>query len=274
MIINRSLTVCFVLLFGGISERAFAFGMPVAMPLSQTIEQSESIAIVSLVSYQAGNPPPETGIAVPGGGMVYVGPSVFTSHPFLKPAGHYVFHIIKTLKGTLSTTIDIDLPYILYMYYGGARLTIQKGSVLIVFLQGITGYLVPTDTTTPFVPLTDGSITGRNDSTDIQDEVYTLMLASCSDETIRQADTYLLRTATLPKIVAGFPYLILALQDPDPNQDDKNVSYVAYKTLDRLIPSIGTAQSSDRYFSDRSDATQPIYDWWQDELNGKHVTTK
>jgi len=73
---------------------------------------------------------------------------------------------------------------------------------------------------------------------------------------------------------SSIPYLILALQDPDPNQDDKNVSYVAYKTLDRLIPSIGTAQSSDRYFSDRSDATQPIYDWWQDELNGKHVTTK
>ena len=70
----------------------------------------------------------------------------------------------------------------------------------------------------------------------------------------------------------SIPYLILALQDPDTQQPDVNVSYVAYKALHRLIPSLGPAEGSDAYAAERAAATQPIYDWWQDELLGKHLT--
>jgi len=446
--------------------------MPESMPLSQTIEQSQTIAIVTMVDYQAGKPPPEGGIAISGGGRVYVGPSVFTSFP-MKPAGHYTFHVLKTLKGTLGPTLDIDLPYLLRMYYGGAKLVLQNGSTLIIFLQGSADSLSPTDPTRPFVPITTASTSLANDSGDIQAEVYSLMLASCSDATIRQTNAFILRTETSPQIVtslfpyiddsnpltrdfvlycmatnqqvaaiprivaldiqttthdtstesigalglyrtpealpflnpllfsshyylrinamralsyladrtsipylilalrdpdrqhfitesaygllyqlnpslgtvygsgyftlhqsdettklyawwddellgkhlsqgtqpsiptplpdtpsllnpllftpdtatrrtvvarlygtgdaSSIPYLILALQDPDPKQTEDNVSYVAYKTLHNLIPSLGQTQNCDWYLSHHDAVTQPIYAWWQDELNGKHT---
>ncbi|MGI4791413.1 MAG: hypothetical protein ACRYFS_21505 [Janthinobacterium lividum] len=48
------------------------------------------------------------------------------------------------------------------------------------------------------------------------------------------------------------------------------MSYVAYKTLHRLIPSLGTARDSGSFTANHDAATQPLYDWWRDELLGKH----
>ena len=70
---------------------------------------------------------------------------------------------------------------------------------------------------------------------------------------------------------SSIPYLILALQDPDAQALDVNVSYVAYKTLHRLIPSLGAVQDSDSFTANHAAAVQPIYDWWRDELLGKHL---
>ena len=70
------------------------------------------------------------------------------------------------------------------------------------------------------------------------------------------------------------PYLILALQDPDAQQPDVSVAYVAYKTLHRLIPALGPALGSDAFAADHDAATQPIYEWWTDELMGKHLMGK
>ncbi|MGI4791444.1 MAG: HEAT repeat domain-containing protein [Janthinobacterium lividum] len=70
---------------------------------------------------------------------------------------------------------------------------------------------------------------------------------------------------------SSIPYLILALQDPDPQPSGGSVSYVAYKTLHRLIPSLGTVRDSDSFTANHDAATQPIYDWWRDELLEKHL---
>lgn len=65
---------------------------------------------------------------------------------------------------------------------------------------------------------------------------------------------------------SSIPYLVLALQDPD-----MEVAYTAYKTLHRLIPSLGAVEGSDSFAASHAAATQPVYDWWRDELLGKHA---
>jgi|GEM_PF-1296266 len=70
----------------------------------------------------------------------------------------------------------------------------------------------------------------------------------------------------------SIPYLILALQDPDPQQDAGNVSYIAYKTLHRLIPALGPPETSTKFAASPESAKQPVYRWWQDELMGKHLS--
>lgn len=65
---------------------------------------------------------------------------------------------------------------------------------------------------------------------------------------------------------ASVPYLALALQDPD-----SGVAYGAYKTLHRLIPTLGTAKDKAVFGANRAGESQPIYDWWKDELLGKHL---
>jgi len=70
---------------------------------------------------------------------------------------------------------------------------------------------------------------------------------------------------------SSIPYLILALQDPDPQQNNGNVSYVAYKILHRLIPALGPAEANGAFAASPEAAKQPIYHWWQEELMGKHL---
>jgi HEAT repeat protein len=61
------------------------------------------------------------------------------------------------------------------------------------------------------------------------------------------------------------PYLVLALQDPDPV-----VSYGAYVLLHRLLKALGPARTRPEFEANRDAETQPIYAWWQDELAGLH----
>lgn len=65
----------------------------------------------------------------------------------------------------------------------------------------------------------------------------------------------------------SIPYLILALRDPDPQH---MIPYQAYWTLHRLIPELGPAKSLPYFQVASATEVQPIYKWWQDELQGKH----
>jgi len=66
--------------------------------------------------------------------------------------------------------------------------------------------------------------------------------------------------------VSSVPYLVLALQDPD-----TEVAFTAYKTLHRLIPALGVPKSHADFEADPAATSQPVYDWWRDELLGKHL---
>ena len=61
------------------------------------------------------------------------------------------------------------------------------------------------------------------------------------------------------------PYLFLALKDPD-----ATTAYSAYLTLHRLLPTLGFPRSSPEFEKNRDQALQPLYEWWEDELSGKH----
>ncbi len=66
---------------------------------------------------------------------------------------------------------------------------------------------------------------------------------------------------------SSVPYLVLALQDPD-----TEVAFTAYKTLHRLIPALGVPKSHAAFEADPAATSQPVYDWWRDELLGKHLS--
>ncbi len=65
---------------------------------------------------------------------------------------------------------------------------------------------------------------------------------------------------------SSIPYLVLALQDPD-----TEVAFTAYKTLHRLIPTLGSPKSQADFTANPVAISQPVYNWWQDELLGKHL---
>jgi HEAT repeat protein len=78
------------------------------------------------------------------------------------------------------------------------------------------------------------------------------------------------REQALEKVTASadrtsVPYLVLALQDPDPI-----VSYGAYALLHRLLKALGPARTRPDYEGNKDTETRPIYAWWQDELAGLH----
>lgn len=68
---------------------------------------------------------------------------------------------------------------------------------------------------------------------------------------------------------SSIPYLILALTDPD-----TIISYGAYITLHRLIPTLGIAADHGSFEANREATNRPIYHWWEDELTGNHVGLK
>ncbi len=99
---------------------------------------------------------------------------------------------------------------------------------------------------------------GKSTSSDVS--TITLLFEP-STTTRREAMSLLLKTATRDTI----PYLILSLQDPDPE-----VSYSAYVILSRFIPNLRSIKDNATFTNSRKVATQPVYDWWEDELKAGH----
>lgn len=65
------------------------------------------------------------------------------------------------------------------------------------------------------------------------------------------------------------PYLILALRDPDPQ---KIIPSGAWGLLHRIVLALKRPpQDSDTFYRNREAETKILYDWWNDELNGKHI---
>lgn len=76
-------------------------------------------------------------------------------------------------------------------------------------------------------------------------------------------------TATALRDLANstsIPYLVLALHDPN-----AFVNYDAYATLCRLIPILGPLKTISEFEGHREEILKPVYAWWRDELDGKHL---
>lgn len=355
---NRLIHILFAILLTSICQKAYAFGMPRSIPLPQTIAQSQAIAFASLTAYQPDVSPtnPTDTSTTPIGA---VGPSIFTSRP-AKPAGRYTFHIIALLKGTCPSVLNVHLPYILSLYYRGSGLSIETGRKFILFLNtSPNGQITPTDVTTPLVPIADSVTLSKDYYSNVEENVYALMLASCQDVKSRETESYLLRTVISPSIVAGLfpyiddinlhtrdnvltcmaanqqviaipridalnhimepgggvaesatalsryqnaealqylnpllfssdyyirlnaidgidnlakrssvPYLMLALRDPD---HQNVIPANSYGMLHQIIPSLGVESESSYFIQRRAVETKKLFAWWSDELLGKHL---
>lgn len=65
------------------------------------------------------------------------------------------------------------------------------------------------------------------------------------------------------------PYLILALRDPDPQ---KVIPSSAWGLLHKVIPALKRPmEESATFYKNRQAETKLLYDWWNDELSGKHI---
>jgi len=60
--------------------------------------------------------------------------------------------------------------------------------------------------------------------------------------------------------VETLPYLLLALNDPDPIGD---IPYLAYRTIHRLAPVLGASDDWPYYLAHRDGENQEIRDWWK-----------
>jgi hypothetical protein len=348
----------FAVLLTGICQKLHAFGMPSSKPLPQTIAQSQIIALVSLTAYHS-DISPTNSMAASSAPIGAVGTAIFTDHP-MKPAGQYTFRVISALKGSVSASLSVHLPYVLGLYYPGSGFSIQNGSKFILFLNtNSNGQLTPTDATTPFVPLEENATPSKTRSNDIEESVYALMLASCRDAKFRETESYFFRNLSGSFIVAGLtpyiddlnfhtrdnvlacmannqqvaaiprismldqemearggeaeaasafrsyqnpealpylnpllfsssyylrltaiegidniagrssiPYLMLAVRDPD---RQGIIQQSAYGMLHQLIPSLGEAYGSGYFAQHRATETKRLYAWWSDELLGKHL---
>lgn len=346
----------FVLLSVSTVEKAYAFAIPSSKTLPQTIAQAQTIAVVSLNDYQ---PSSSDKTADEPKKFVAVGPDSMLSSA-LKQPGRYTFHLIKLLKGKSNSTIYINLPYLLPLYYGGAELPVKSGNKFILFFGiGDDKKLEPIDMTVPIVPVTENGIASAVYSGDIEKDIFSLMIASCSDTKVRQSNTYLLQSVISPQIVSGLfpyiddnnlnirdnvlvcmatnqqvaaiprisilgtkmsaggagtesavalrsfqdtqavpylnpllftqayyvrlnamfaldrladhtsiPYFLMSLHDPDP----QNIIPVsAYDMLHNIIPALGKPHPDNYYAQHRTQETAKLYAWWTDELNGKHL---
>ncbi len=69
----------------------------------------------------------------------------------------------------------------------------------------------------------------------------------------------------------SIPYLVLALRDSD---YQRFIPSVAWRMLHTIVPALGSAfgKTDVFFYAHRETETKPIYDWWNDELSGKHVS--
>lgn len=65
---------------------------------------------------------------------------------------------------------------------------------------------------------------------------------------------------------SSIPYLILALYDPS-----EKVAFEAYTKLHQLIPKLPAAKDQVFFVAQRQKALLPVFDWWEDELLGRHI---
>ena len=65
---------------------------------------------------------------------------------------------------------------------------------------------------------------------------------------------------------SSIPYLMLALYDPD-----ESIAYGAYTKLYQLIPQLKSAKARAFFAAHREQALEAPFDWWNDELLGRHV---
>ncbi len=63
----------------------------------------------------------------------------------------------------------------------------------------------------------------------------------------------------------SIPYLLLALRDPD-----VSIAQDAYGIMHRLLPTLEPGQGYDYFQAHREQETSILFNWWRDELAGKH----
>lgn len=62
------------------------------------------------------------------------------------------------------------------------------------------------------------------------------------------------------------PYLLSALNDPDPQ---RVIPYYSYRIICRIIPSLGRPKTEEYFYSHREEETGRVYKWWPEYLSSK-----
>lgn len=347
---------------------AFAFGLslssitnalaslrPVSPSLTDTVIQSDVIVEVELLTFRPSVNAPDINTNQDEAFLSQV-------HLLIKPSGIYQFRVLKELKGQVGNTIKVSLPYISAQNYNLAKIKVEIGTRMLLFLKKENSNLIPVNSNIPLVAIDRNAEIPSGIS--VEQQVVYLLLASMNQPELRKSNAYLLRqtvdkqiTAVLYKYIddpdletkdaiyyclatnqqvsiipyiarlshdlnintkgkeadsvealstfttaeavpslnpllfepdlrvrtksayslyniankTSIPYLILALRDPDPDQD---IPAGATVLLHRLIPALGklSLKSHEDYTNHREYETDYIYQWWIDELNGRHST--
>ena len=134
----------------------------------------------------------------------------------IKLRGSYTFKTIHKIKGDAPDILQLDLPRISWLKYGGAQaLRINEGdNVLLNLNRGADGKFTWVNQDAPFIKVgSKDLILKKVEVNSPQQQVLDFIEQSFTDPVLRQANTYLLRSTQDTSLVSRLaPYL------NDPNQ--------------------------------------------------------
>ena len=195
---------------------AQAFGVKKAIPLPQTLSNSNYVVVVSIESITEKEdliPPKPSGYITTRDGQkvgVFGGPDALNALTTFFPSANYNFKVVEQLKGKPLSKTTLRLPKLSSLSYE-QRFSPSVGSKILLLLKGDLNNLEPTDPLRPFIPVSQGTklITSGNEPKDrkIEDQVIDLLSQGASTPDIRKLSLYLMKDFVNPLVVVALaPY--------------------------------------------------------------------
>lgn len=188
-------------------------------PIQGTIASSQVIVVAKIKNFIADK--------------TFHNPAIPPMNDSTTAPGLYSFETMEKVKGKSLVDFQLGLPEVLPFYYGGARLQVKEGSIVLLLLKSTLQGLSPADATLPLIPLAPSQGIGEEGIEEVSAQpllrVIHLLAGSFVDSALRQSSSFLLRGISAPQIVTELaPFL------NDPNLRVQNNVLYAMATNQQL----------------------------------------
>lgn len=234
VILSAALPACLTIW----QPEAHAYPEPQPLPLSQAVAQSRIVVVAEVEAYQGDEEPsapkaqantPTVTISTGLDGMLQMSKA--------QNAGLYRLRALKYLRGAGDAALSIRLPPFYWFAYD-SRIHIAPGDhVLLLAVPDAKNEWAPIDPWRPLIPLSKEPVAAPPDAEPATPlgRVYSLLLGSMAEPTLRGIHSYLLRDAADPQLV---PALARYINDPDERVQENVIENMAVNQQVAVIPRI------------------------------------